>query len=1005
MPLTQRELLTVVHRLATKDATRSEATVQSDVRELLLHGDLGLGPDDVVKLESPAGNRLRIDVEVGFCVIEVKKDLRVGNVAKEAVDQLAGYVRRRTDLLKQRYVGVLTDGSEWRLYWLDTSSSLVEVSRLEVRPLQPDPDTLLGWLSAILATNSDIRPTAPEIHSRLGASSPSHALDRATLTELWRTASQTPEGQIKRELWGQLLTTALGTNFRDEDDLFIEHTYLVITSELIAHALLGLSIETLPPTDLVTGTQFTDRAIYGVVEADFFDWPAGSPEGAAFIRDLARRIARFDWSREVEHDILKNLYQSVIDAEQRRRLGEYYTPDWLALAVVKECMHAPLRQRVLDPACGSGTFVFHAARRCIEAAEEAGEDNRQVLDRVARQVSGMDIHPVAVILARVTYLLALGRDRLSGDRGDVRVPVYLGDSAQWQINHSVLGHEGLTVQTDDDLALFASDLRFPPSVLSDVETFDQLVQTLTVRASRRPPGTKRPSIDRLLQPLGLIESDRKIIEETFGTLCDLHDHHRNHIWGYYLRNLARPLWLARDKVDCLIGNPPWLAYRSMPQAMQRVFREQCRHRGLWAGRNLAPQQDLSAYFLVRCVEMYLRGTGRFGFVMPLAALSRKAYSGFRTGDWGIAGTAELRAAWNLENVRPQPFPVPASVVFGDRDGRAALKSSEIWSGSIPEEGHHEDSAVVLARLSRTPADLAASGGVARSPYGARFFQGATVAPRVLYLVEEAPTVDALGLPSKVRRVRSVRSRLEKEPWKSLPTREGTVESQFVFPVHMGSTIAPFRPLKPVEAVFPWDGEELLDGDDAKLDDYERLAHWWRAGEAMWREHSSSAGKMSLRQRLDFFRGFTTQFPAPSERIVYSKAGSTAVAARVTDHRCVIDTTLYWAKAQSTQEARYITAVLNAPALTQLVEPMQSRGLFGPRHFDKYIWQLPIPAYKPGDERHSHLVDLAEEAEVVAARVELPSGVGFQPARRMLRAAFEKHGLSASLDSAVRVLLS
>ena len=43
----------------------------------------------------------------------------------------------------------------------------------------------------------------------------------------------------------------------------------------------------------------------------------------------------------------------------------------------------------------------------------------------------MDLHPVAVTLARVTYLLALTPDRLS-DRDDLTVPVFLGDSVRWE---------------------------------------------------------------------------------------------------------------------------------------------------------------------------------------------------------------------------------------------------------------------------------------------------------------------------------------------------------------------------------------------------------------------------------------------------------------------------------------------------------------------------------------------------------------------------------------------
>jgi N-6 DNA Methylase len=70
---------------------------------------------------------------------------------------------------------------------------------------------------------------------------------------------------------------------------------------------------------------------------------------------------------------MKTLYERVISADTRRRLGEYYTPDWRAEAMVDAAVPNPLQQRVLDPAYGSGTFRFHAARRHLTAAREAGK--------------------------------------------------------------------------------------------------------------------------------------------------------------------------------------------------------------------------------------------------------------------------------------------------------------------------------------------------------------------------------------------------------------------------------------------------------------------------------------------------------------------------------------------------------------------------------------------------------------------------------------------------------
>ena len=70
--------------------------MQAEVRQLLLEAPLGLDEDQIVALEAPVEGRRRIDVEVGYTVIEVKKDLRLGRVRPDAEVQLAGYVQART---------------------------------------------------------------------------------------------------------------------------------------------------------------------------------------------------------------------------------------------------------------------------------------------------------------------------------------------------------------------------------------------------------------------------------------------------------------------------------------------------------------------------------------------------------------------------------------------------------------------------------------------------------------------------------------------------------------------------------------------------------------------------------------------------------------------------------------------------------------------------------------------------------------------------------------------
>lgn len=182
-----------------RNAKRTEAEIQADVRQFILSAPFELEPSDLndVSLESPLGDRRRIDVEAGSTVIEVKRDLRKEKPKREAEDQLAGYVEFRMNQTGLRYVGVLTDGTEWDCYDL-VDGKLRLVSELSLEETDEDEDRLIVWLEGVLATTQDIAPTAHNIEQRLGAESSAYKLDRATLATLYQGNRTNPTIAVKR---------------------------------------------------------------------------------------------------------------------------------------------------------------------------------------------------------------------------------------------------------------------------------------------------------------------------------------------------------------------------------------------------------------------------------------------------------------------------------------------------------------------------------------------------------------------------------------------------------------------------------------------------------------------------------------------------------------------------------------------------------------------------------------------------------------------------------------
>ena len=292
--------------------------------------------------------------------------------------------------------------------------------------------------------------------------------------------------------------------------------------------------------DLMHGREFRSKTgLQGIVESDFFAWPTEFEGGTPIIKTLARSVARFDWQK-ASTDVASILYETVIPPEERRQLGEYYTPGWLARAMTRELVTDPLAQRVLDPACGSGTFIAEAVTHLIETADRASLDPKETLDRLRESVVGIDVHPVAVHLARAAWVLAAQPAiQAAADYGiatNVTAPIYLGDALQLRFRTGdMLAQHNVTVQVEDERN---TALVFPVSLVEQAETFDALM------------GDVAEAIERGEDPYLALddhhitgEVERQTLKETIESLQMLHNEGRNHIWAYYTRNLVRPVAL------------------------------------------------------------------------------------------------------------------------------------------------------------------------------------------------------------------------------------------------------------------------------------------------------------------------------------------------------------------------------------------------------------------------------------------------------------------------------
>ena len=993
--------------LRRHDNFEPEANITSAVRDFLILTGLARSEEMVEENPPSDGSRRAVDLTALDTFIEFKRRIGTtpgGEPDPENVRQLDDYLAQSASQGRVR-MGVLTDGKRWLLRWPGAG---------EVRLIRPyaftldEPDAwfpLYEWLrDSVLVSLEGESPDREGIAGHFGPESPSYQRDIAALKTLYQENADLETIRIKRRLWYDLLRTALGeiayttegmsaeaqarlakvgVGPEEMDDLFVRHTYLSAVIGMVVQASFGIDIRRLAetdPADLLQGRElYRATGLQGVLESDFFAWP-NEVGGKPLLQTLARRVARFDWA-EAPPDTAATLYESVIPPEERRQLGEYYTPAWLVRAMMRELVDDPLNQRVLDPACGSGTFVAEAVSHFIAAANATNWKPGDVLNRLREAVTGIDVHPVAVHLARAAWTLAarpaINDASAAGYDASLSIPVYLGDALQLRFRTGdMFAEHNIMVQVEDEEN---TELVFPVSLVERAEAFDALM------------GDVSASIERGDDPFLALDdnhiddsAERQVIGNTIATMKRLHDKGRNHIWAYYARNMVRPVVLSRSKVDVVIGNPPWINYNQTADILRDELQNLSRNTyDIWAGGRYATHQDVAGLFFARSADLYLKDGGVIGFVLPHSALQAGQYSKWRSGQWrarklgpSVSVDFTFKPAWDLEQLKPNSFfPIPASVAFARKLSQDVL--SKPLAGTV-ERWRGRAGANSVRRELVSITDTGASG---ESPYGGYSRQGAVIVPRCFFYVNETENTAIVQAAPTVT-VNPRRGSQDKAPWKDLDLTEitgQTVENRHLFDVHLGETIAPYVTLEPLKSLLPVKrGDAAIPTDPngpggIRIGGLERrMRERWQTVSRLWEGNKALANNLKLLSQLDYMGKLSSQLEWQQDaggrpvRLVYTSAGQ-PTASIIEDDEIVVDYKLFWVACKNTDEANFLLAVINSNALQEAVRPLMSKGQFGARDLQKHLWKLPIPEFDPALKLHADIAKAGAKAAAAAGK--------------------------------------
>jgi SAM-dependent methyltransferase len=261
-------------------------------------------------------------------------------------------------------------------------------------------------------------------------------------------------------------------------------------------------------------------------------------------------------------DLLKDLYLQIIPSEVRHDLGEYYTPDWVAdLVFSRVAFEGRSDQRVLDPACGSGTFLTLAIskiKQYYQFNREAMEfDEAELLRRILTNVVGFDINPLAVLASRTNYLIAIREFLPFSDR--VELPVYLCDSVVTPAEYGDLFTGAAATARVPCAATRPPFLLVPKEVGEDASTIALYAGTIEhcMRVRFSPDEFIEECRQRDIQVV-----DPELHKNLYQTLLDLQAENKNGIWARIIKNSFAPLFAG--KFDLIVGNPPWINWENLP---------------------------------------------------------------------------------------------------------------------------------------------------------------------------------------------------------------------------------------------------------------------------------------------------------------------------------------------------------------------------------------------------------------------------------------------------------
>jgi len=508
---------------------------------------------------------------------------------------------------------------------------------------------------------------------------------------------------------------------------------------------------------------------------------------------------------------------------------------------------------------------------------------------------------------------------------------------------------------------------------------------------------------------GFDEMEKFYWKQNFRLMLRLEKQRRNSIWPYILKNAYRPVFLRKEKVDYLVGNPPWLSYRYIKdESYKRRIKDLTFHYGLLSKKEvkLFTQMDASTLFFVHCRQEFLKNDGTIAFVLPKSVIvPSKQHARFQR--LGFSQVHDFTDVEPLFKVRTCLL-VCGKTVCHDS---IALQS---WSGNLERRNASlaEAKKVLIASKGKFDFQIV---GEPLSAYYELFINGANLYPRCPLFVEP-PSDRPLNLKTPFLRTSEDALEQSKKNWQE--NFEGRIEGEFLFGTVLSKDLIPFVVRKLSLVVLPviettHHDLKLIDANTALGEGYPLANDWFLKAEEYWKERSKDK-TISLQDSLNHTNKLTNQNLQARHIVLYNKSGTNLSASMLTPKETkrihglpirgfITENICYRYYAKSEDEAAYLVGILNSSVVNDAIKPYQSQGLLGERDIHRRPFEVcPIPLFNGKNPLHLKIAEVArkcrEELLPIVPKMQTPVATARADARHLVQGKLNK------LDELVRKLL-